>query len=251
MAVFESYAYSVGSPVAPRVGCDEVHFGQMESAAVLLFCVVSAGYIDYIFVYVLADNKPWAAAEPEAFSLSDGMEPVAAVLAEFTAGFYLYYRARALAEVPADEIVVVYFPEEADALRVASECVRKLGFGGDATYIGFRNVAEGEGEVCQLFAGYACEEVGLIFYGVDCRGEPFKAIVVDICRCIVPCGGLGELMSPTVFEISEFNDGVAHYVGIGSEAGADGAQCILHDVIPVFLMERYDIERQPVAVRDE
>ena len=153
MAVFESYAYSVGSPVAPRVGCDEVHFGQMESAAVLLFCVVSAGYIDYIFVYVLADNKPWAAAEPEAFSLSDGMEPVAAVLAEFTAGFYLYYRARALAEVPADEIVVVYFPEEADALRVASECVRKLGFGGDATYIGFRNVAEGEGEVCQLFAG--------------------------------------------------------------------------------------------------
>ena len=102
----------------------------------------------------------------------------------------------------------------------------------------------------QLVIAYAREEIGLVFDRVDRRGEPYLAVEF-FCRGIMACGCLVELPAPSLLEITEFDYLVAHYIGVGRQALTDGLQGVFHDIIPIFLMERNDIEGQIEAPRDE
>ena len=84
--------------------------------AVLFFGVVSVGDVDDVFFNVLVDYKPGTAAEAQSFALADGVEPEAAVGAEFPPGLQFDDGSGTFSEEAADEIVVVDFSEETDAL---------------------------------------------------------------------------------------------------------------------------------------
>ena len=92
VAVLECYIDAVAA-VSPRVSGDPVHFGKMQSVAVLFFGVVTARHVDYVVVNVFFHHIPGAAAETESLSLADGMEPVAAVFPDFASGLYFNNRA--------------------------------------------------------------------------------------------------------------------------------------------------------------
>lgn len=86
MADFEGDGFFAGE-VAPGVVCYEVKALEVNGFAVLGFGVVAVGDEDGVGGDVLVDNEPRAAAEIEAFTLADGVEPVAFVFAEGAAGF--------------------------------------------------------------------------------------------------------------------------------------------------------------------
>ena len=113
MAVFE-HDWFRGAFSGPRIARNPVHLVEAYRASILALSAIAAAYIDGIVGYVLAHDIPWAAAQSEPLALADRMEPVAAVLAEFAAGLYLDDRPRTLAEMTADEIIVIDLAEKAD-----------------------------------------------------------------------------------------------------------------------------------------
>ncbi len=94
-----------------------------------------------------------------------------------------------------------------------------------------------------MVVGNPGQEISLVFYRVGSSGKPYLP-VDGAGGCIMPCGGHVELMPPTLFEESEFYHFVAHDVGVGGKPFFDSAQCVLHHVVPVFLVERHNFERQ-------
>ena len=146
MSVLEAYLH-VFAAVGPGISCDKVHFSQVEGVAVLFLGVVSARYVDSVVVDIFLYNEPRAAAESEALALSYGVEPVAAVFAEFTTGFYFDDRPRAFAEMAAYEVVVVDFTEETYTLGVISECVGQMCVDGNAPDFALWQIAQRE---CQV-----------------------------------------------------------------------------------------------------
>ena len=93
----------------------------MDREVLLVSClwVVAVGDIDDVLLNVFLHDKPGTAAKAHSLALADGMKPVPFVLSDTFAGLQLYDIARLLAQVAADVVVVVDFPKEADALRVA------------------------------------------------------------------------------------------------------------------------------------
>ena len=89
-----------------------------DGEVLLIGClwVVAVGDIDDVLLDVFLDDKPRAATQSHAFSLSDGVEPVALVLADKFSRFQLYYVARQLTQIATQLVVVVDFAQEADAL---------------------------------------------------------------------------------------------------------------------------------------
>ena len=82
----------------------------------------SAGVIaladqDDIATDVLLHDEPGATTQPEALALTDGVEPVALVLAEDLPCLTLDDEPFLLSEGALDELVVVHLPEEADTLN--------------------------------------------------------------------------------------------------------------------------------------
>ena len=150
----------------------------------------------------------------------------------------------ACAEVPFYEVGVVNLAEEADALRVLSDGVRQTGLGGHAAHLALGEIAEREHDVAQLVIADLGQEVGLVLDGVGGRAEPAEAVAFDHAG-IVAGGHLVELMAPASFE----RQLVSHHVGMWREPLSDGAERVGHDAVPVFLVERHDLERQTVAAR--
>ncbi len=145
--------------------------------------------------------------------------------------------------MPADEVVVVYLSEKAYPLAVLSEGIGHTGLGGDSAHIAFGDVAQREKEMRKLFVGDARQEVGLVFYRIDCRGEIFHAVDYRR-RGIVAGGGEVELMPPALLEVAELYHFVAHDVGVRRKPRAHGAEGVLHHILPVFLMQRHYLQRQ-------
>lgn len=56
----------------------------------------------------------------------------------------------------------------------------------------------------ELAAAYAREKVGLVFYRVYRRAEPFASVGVDDSPRVVPGGRQVKLAAPALLEISEF-----------------------------------------------
>ncbi len=166
-------------------------------------------------------------------------------------GLEFHNRTGAFAKVPAQEVVVVYFSEEAYSLAVASAGVGQCRFVGDAAHFGLGQPAERKFQRRQLAAGDPCKEVGLVLYRVCCRGQPFAPLLIDGGGCVVAGYRGCEVLAPPFLEVAELDNGIAHYVGIGRKSLADGSQGVVHHIIPVLLVQRHHIERQAVAPGDE
>ena len=146
-----------------RIKGDPVHIAHHEPILLLRLRVIAAADVDDVLLDVFLDDEPRATAEIEAFTLADGVEPEALVLAEDLAGFEFDDRTFLLAKEALDELVVVDLAEEADALRVLAMSRRELGFFGNATHLTFGHRADREKAMADLQAGELREEVGLVF----------------------------------------------------------------------------------------
>ena len=168
MADFELHFHAVRC--SPEGSREVAEAQQADGAAVGSSRSVALGDVEDVLVDVLFHHEPRASAEVETFALADGVEPVAAVGAEGAACFELDDFPFALAEVAADEVVVVDFAEEADALRVLARGRGETRLGGDGAHLGFQQAADREAEAADLVVVELREEVGLVFDGVGCGG---------------------------------------------------------------------------------
>ena len=144
------------------------------------------------------------------------------------------------------EIVVVYFAEEAYPLAVFAESIGQFQRHGGFAHSAFGHVADREYQVFKLRVCYACKEVGLVFHRVGSGCEIHKPVLF-YCVGVVPGGGAVKLVSPPLFKESEFNHPVAHYVGVRGEPCLDGVYGVLHDIVPILVVERHNVKRQFVA----
>ena len=248
VTVFEG-DLSLRGTFGPGIARDKLHLGQMERFAVLLLAVVSVAYIYYIVVDVLFHHIPRAAAESQPLALPDGVKPIAAVLAELAAGLYLHYGPGALAQVAADEVVVVDFAEKAYPLAVFAQGVGHVGGEGDLAHALLGEVADGKHHMAELLIGDARQKVGLVLDRIHGSGEVYLVAHAG-GGGVVARGGHVELMAPALLEVAELDHAVAHDVGIGRKPLAHCAQGVFHHIVPILLMERHHIEGQIVAPGD-
>ena len=117
---FDIDACALVQLAAPEVAAEVVEVEQVDAVAILRVGVVALRDVEHILFDVLLHHKPGAAAEEEAFALSDGVEPIATVGAEDFAGFQLNNLSFAFAQIAAEEVVVVNLAQEADALSLRS-----------------------------------------------------------------------------------------------------------------------------------
>ena len=120
---------------------DEVETMQVDCLPVLRFRVVAVGDVDDVALDILLDDEPRTAAQAQSFPLADGMEPIAVVLAQYLARFQFDDFSDTFAQVTLDEVVVIDFTEEADALAVLAHGAGELLFGSDGTDFRFHQVA--------------------------------------------------------------------------------------------------------------
>ena len=229
----------------PGIFGDEVKVGNVEVCPVLFLRIVAPGYVDGVGVDVFFDDEPGASAQVEPLPLPDGVEPETSVASEDFSGFEFYDVAGPFAEVAADEVVVVYLAEEADALAVFAPGIEEVFFFGNAAHFVLHQVADGEEEFADLAVVDLAEEVGLVFYGVGGGGEP--GLSADLVGGGVVSGGDAvEVVPHGPLESAEFDELVAHDVGVGRKAAPDFVDGVGHDVVPIFPVEVYDVERAAV-----
>ena len=130
----------------------------------------------------------------QALALPDGVEPVAAMRADDLARLDVNDLAFLLAHEAAQEVVVVYLAEEADALTVLASGTRQLGIEGNPSHLLLHQVPDGEERVAELFVAELSQEVGLVLYGVFGCAQPHQAVPLDV-RGIVPRGDIVVVMT--------------------------------------------------------
>ena len=145
---------------------------QIERTAVLKEVVVAVRDVEDVGFEIFLDHKPRATAETESFALTDGVEPVAFVLADLFAAFDLDDIARALTEKTTYEVVVVDLTQETDALRVFATGGGQTIFDGDAAHFVFLQMAEREHELLDLTRFELRQKIGLVFHGIGGGAEP-------------------------------------------------------------------------------
>ena len=72
------------------------------------------------------------------------------MLAALASCLQLDYRAGALAEMTANEVVIVDFAEKAYTLTVTAECIGHTRLDGYATHLGLRQISDGKHQVTEL-----------------------------------------------------------------------------------------------------
>ena len=239
---------TVGRCVAgrlPGVVGNEMKVFQAELVAVLFFGIVSVGDVDDVFFNVLVDYKPGTAAEAQSFALADGVEPEASVGAEFPPGLQFDDGSGTFSEEAADEIVVVDFSEETDALAVFAAGTGQAGVEGYLTDFFLEVVAQGKEQAGNLQVVDLGEEVGLVLDGVFGGREPGAAVDLG-GRGIVAGGNLVVGVTGFFIEAAELDEFVAHHVGVGGEAAAYLIEGIADHALPVFLVEVDDLQFQSV-----
>ncbi len=152
--------------VGPWVKADEVALLHADVIAVLVGGVIALADEEDIATDVLLHDEPWPATEPQPLALTDGVEPVATMLAEYLARLTLDDEPLTLAESSLDELVVVHLPEEADPLAVLASSAQQMDFLGDLAYLTLEQVPCGEEELGDLTEVDLGEEVRLILHGV-------------------------------------------------------------------------------------
>ena len=85
VAVFECYLMSAVLAF-PWVAADEVYLIKVDDSAILLAGAVAVAYINGIVLNVLLNHIPGSATQAQALALTNGVEPIAVVLAYFAPG---------------------------------------------------------------------------------------------------------------------------------------------------------------------
>ena len=249
VAVLERNFMSVIASL-PRITANEVHLVEVYLASILLAGAITVRDKNSVVLHVLLYHIPWSSTQSQPLALAYGVEPVAVVLTQLASGFNLDDGSTLGAQVTTDEVVVIDLPQEANALAVLAHCIRQLHLLSDFTHTSLGHRADGKNQVLELVVGDLSKEVGLIFNRINCCSEILDAIKLA-SGGIMPGGGKVKILAPTSLKVSKLYHAVAHHVGVGCEPSLNRAQSIVHDVIPVLLMQRHHLERKPIAMRDE
>ena len=234
---------------SPWILGDEIETVHVDGLAILRLGIVAVGDVDDVTPDVFLDDEPRAAAQSQSFPLADGVEPIAVVLAQHFAGLQLHDLARPASEVTLDEIVVVDFSQETDALAVLAPRAGQPLRLGDGAYLAFHQVADGEHQFAYLQVGDLPEEIGLILYRVLGGGKP--GLPVDFRGCgIVSRGDFIEILPPFLLETSELDVFVAHHIRIRGEPALHGVDRVADHLVPILVVEGDDLEPAPVFTRD-
>ena len=99
-------------------------------------------------------------------------------------------------------------------------------------------------KVCLVFDWvFGCAEVGLDGFMALCV---FHFFFDD--GGVVACGYLVVAVTYLVFEGSEFYQLVAHDIGVWGESEPDSLDGVTYDSFPVFFLQVYDFEFEPILV---
>ena len=221
--------------VLPRVVADEVAGLHTDVLAILVGGVIALTDQDDIAADVLLHDEPGAATQPEALALTDGVEPVALVLAEDLPCLTLDDEPFLLSEGALDELVVVHLPEEADALTVLAVSAQQMRLFSDTAYLALEEVTGGEEELGDLAEVDLRKEVRLVLHGVGSRSQ-IELITDEGRRGVVPRSDEVEVLAPLLLEAAELDELIAHHVGVGGETTAHGVDGVLDDVRPILVV---------------
>ena len=144
--------------------------------------------VDNVLLNVFLDHKPRTATKSHAFALSNGVEPVALVMADELACLQLDDVARQFAQIATEVVVIIDFAQKADALRVFALSVDQMLALGNLTHLILHHVANGEEGFRQLPVVDLCQEVGLVLHRVRAGAEP-DPLFLPLCRgsiCSLP-----------------------------------------------------------------
>lgn len=239
--------YATGRKVAPNVFAEVMESGQVDDVSVLSGGVVALRDVKDVVRYILLYDEPGTTAQEKTFALTDGVEPIAFVGAEFASCFKFDNVALALAKVTAEEVVVVDFPEEADTLRVLALSTGKMGGACDVAHLRLHQTSYREHEFRNLATVELREEIGLVFQRVFGCGEELDA-VDDVGSSVVSCGDAVVRIAATLLESAELDELVAHNVRVRRKPIADGFDGVGDDAIPIFAMKVDDLETAAVLL---
>ena len=208
--------------------------------------LIATAHVEYVFLHILLHRIPRASAETKAVALADGVEPQSLVTAQAFACFQLHHVARLLTEVSAYVFVVVYFAEEADALRVFAPRIDEMLALGNGPHLALHVVAYGEQSLAQLPVVYLGEEVGLVLHRVGTCGEPL-APVYHLSAGIVACGNEVVVVAALLVERPKLYQSVAHHVGVGRQSGAHLVHGVARHLLPILLVAVNNLQFASVA----
>ncbi len=220
----------------PRIGGNEVQVGQAEVVPVLQLRVPAVSHEDDVLADILLHYEPWSAAQSQALALSDGVEPITSVMADYTSCLDVDDLALLFAQQSAHELVVVNLPQETDALTVLSVCTGKTGFLCQSAHFVLHEVTDRKYGMPKLLVCELGQEVGLVLDGIGCRTEPYESVALNASG-IMTCGDIVVMTANLLFERAKLDEAVAHHIGIGCQAKLDSLDCIAHDLFPIFLLE--------------
>ena len=212
--------------------------------------VVAMGDVEDVVGDIFFDDEPGTSGEAHAFALTNGVEPEAFVLANATTRLEFDDVTWVFSKVTTDVVVVVDFSQETDALGVFAFGIDEVFTFCDLTDLVFDVMTDGKDGFTQLPVVDLREEVGLIFDGVRTGDEPFPASLIELCLGIVASGNEVVVMTFFFMEGAEFDQSVAHDIGIGGEACAYLFHRVAGDLVPVFTMTVDDFEVTAIFMGD-
>ncbi len=238
----------------PQAGC----FGAVEGDEERVIVRAFAGD-DVSFVVGVGGNA-------DASALTDRVVMQTAVFAEDFAIGRTDDRAGAFGNVGGEEVGHLYLADETDSLAVFFGGGRELGVGGEGAEFGFGEMTNGKTSETKLFLRKQCEEVGLVFVGIEAfekgvvGGNVTSGRVFSVQRArrsrstssrVVAGGEGGEAFGlGVVREYAEFHFAVAHHIGIGREAVLITVEQVIHDESAVIVHEIHDAEFDAELVGD-
>ena len=161
--------------------------------------------VEDVLLHILLHHIPRTATQAKSLALSDGVEPVALVLAEHLARLNVDDIAFLFTQKLTNIVVVVQLTQETDALRVLAAGIHQMLPLSDGAHLFLPHVADGEQRLAQLPVVELCQEVGLVLHGVGTRAKPLHSLFVDFRLGIVSRGDEVILMAALAVESTELN----------------------------------------------
>ncbi len=213
--------------------------------AVLQLRVPSVRHEHDVLLHIFLHHKPGSAAQSQALALTDGVEPEAFVASHNLARLDVDDASLLLAHETCEELVVVDFPQKADALTVLAAGTGQMCFLSNAPHLAFGQMTDGEQTVAELLVCELCQKIRLVLHRVGSRAQPHFAVLLD-ARGIMP-GCYKVVVVPHQFvECPELDETVAHHIGVGRKPFLHALYGVAHHALPIFLLQVGDGEREPI-----
>ena len=111
-------------------------------------------------------------------------------------------------------------------------------------------MADRKNRLAQLPVVNLREEVGLVLHGVRTGDEPLPTCLINLRLGIMARGNEVVVMPSFLIEGPEFNETVAHHIGIGRKTSPYLLHRVTGDLIPVFAMTVDDFEVATIFMCD-